>query len=242
VNEAQETQLEGHVAIEVVSAPDGAERPRREPLTSDRIVQSALRIMDEEGLDAVTMRRVGRDLGCEAMSLYNHVRDKEDLLDGMAQAVLRELQLTRTDDWAASVRLAAGEFRRVLLAHPSVMTLLTERKKPFTTIDSLRIHEFMFELFDEAGLSPVDTAQAFHAFGGYVLGAVALELGLMVGGPNDEELEQTRLDVVRLVEAANLVRVREVMPWMMDCDLDAQFDFGLDLLIEGLRARARRSD
>ena len=219
-------------------ALETAERPRREPLTRDRIVRAALRIMDQEGLEAVTMRRVGRDLGCEAMSLYNHVRDKEDILDGMAQEVLREVRLTRMHDWATSVRLAAGEFRRVLLAHPSVMTLLTERKKPFTTIDSLRIQEFMFELFREAGLSPADRAHAFHAFGGYVLGAVALELGLMVGGPNDEERERTQRDVIRMIETADLIRLRESMPYLIDCDVDAQFDFGLDLLIDGLRARA----
>jgi hypothetical protein len=85
-----------------------------------------------------------------------------------------------------------------------------------------------------AGLSEADTAQAFHVFGGYILGSVTLELGLMVGSPKDEAHHE---EMARLVESADLPRMREVMPFLIDCDLDAQFDFGLDLMIEGLRSR-----
>src|SRR5262249_50750451 len=147
-------------------------RRKREPLSRERIIRAALRIMDEEGLDAVTMRRVGRELGVEAMSLYNHVRDKEDILDGITEEVLGGLRVPGADDWAEAARLTAREFRRVLLAHPGVMTLLTERDKPFTSVDSLQLYERVFDLFRTAGLSEADTAQAFHVFGGYILGSV----------------------------------------------------------------------
>jgi AcrR family transcriptional regulator len=213
------------------------ERPRREPLSRERIIRTALRIMDEEGLDAVTMRRVGRELGCEAMSLYNHVRDKDDILDGITEEVMREFRVPEAEDWAASARLAAREFRRLLLAHPSVMTLLIEREKPFTNADSLQVYEYIFELFRSAGLSESDTAQAFHVFGGYILGSVTMELGLMVGGPSDEAHEEAHREMARMIDSADLPRLREVMPYLIDCDLDRQFDFGLDLMIEGLRAR-----
>jgi AcrR family transcriptional regulator len=224
---------------EPASTVDALERPRREPLTRDRIIQAALRIMDEEGLDAVTMRRVGRELGVEAMSLYNHVRDKEDVLDGIAEEVLGEFQFPGDDgDWTESARLVAREFRRLLLAHPAVMTLLTEREKPFTNPDSLRLYEYVFELFRRAGLSTADAAQAFHVFGSYILGSVTMELGIMVGGPSDEAHEQAHHEMARMIETADLPRLREVMPLLVDCDLDQQFDFGLDLLIEGLRTCA----
>ncbi len=222
---------------EVTSAPatvETPERPRREPLNRDRIIQAALRVMDEEGLDAVTMRRVGRELGVEAMSLYNHVRDKEDILDGITETVFGGFRITTADDWTESARLAAREFRRLLLAHPSVVTLLTERDKPFTNADSLQLYEYVFDLFRTAGLSEADTARAFHVFGGYILGSVTMELGLMVGSPKDEEHHQ---EMARLVASADLPRMQEVMPYLVDCDLDAQFDFGLDLMLEGLRSR-----
>src|SRR6266540_4211983 len=124
------------------------EKSRREPLTRERIIRAALRIMDEEGFEAVSMRRIGRELGVEAMSLYNHVQDKEDIL------------------------------------------------------------EF-----------------------------VTLELGLMVGGPDDEAHAQAHQEMARLLASADLPRMREAMPHFMNCDLADQFDFGLDLLIEGIRAR-----
>ncbi|HEX9377722.1 MAG TPA: TetR/AcrR family transcriptional regulator C-terminal domain-containing protein [Actinomycetota bacterium] len=226
-----------NTAADAPAAPDGPARPRREPLTRERIIRAALRIMDEEGLDAVTMRRVGRDLGCEAMSLYNHVRDKEDILDGISEEVLREFRVPRADHWMEAARLTAREFRRLLLAHPSVMRLLTEREKPFTNADSLQVYEYTLDLFRSAGLSPADAAQAFHAFGSYILGSVAMELGLMVGGPGDEEHAQSHQEMARLVASADLPRLTEAMPYLMNCDLDMQFDFGLELLIEGLRTR-----
>src|SRR3954467_12682736 len=110
---------------------------RREPLTRERVIEAALGVMDTEGLDAVTMRRVGRELGVEAMSLYNHVRDKDDILDGIAEEGLGEFEVPSAEAWDEAARAAAREFRRLLLAHPGVMTLLTERDKPFTSSDSL---------------------------------------------------------------------------------------------------------
>jgi len=231
-------------ASSVAEAPveGGAEeRPHREPLSRDRIIRAALRIMDEEGLDAVTMRRVGRELGVEAMSLYNHVRGKEDVLDGIIQGVLREFRITRGADWTESTRLAAREFRRLLVAHPSVMKLMIQRDKPFTNADSLQVYEYIFELLHEAGLSGADSGQAFHVFGGYILGAVTLELGLMVGGPSDDAHEQGHQEMAQLIALADLPRLREVMPYLIDCDMDQQFEFGLDLLIEGLRSRVAAS-
>src|SRR5439155_9252124 len=105
-----------------------AARSHRQPLTRQRIIRAALRVMDEDGLEAVTMRRIGRELGVEAMSLYNHVRDKEDILDSISEAVLGEFRVPEADDWSDGLRQAAREYRRLLHAHPNVVTLMTERK------------------------------------------------------------------------------------------------------------------
>ena len=212
-------------------------KPRREPLSRERIIQTAVRIMDEEGLDALSMRRMGRELGVEAMSLYNHVRDKEDILDSICEAVLSEFRIPNADGWSEGARLAAREYRRLLLAHPTVVTLMTERKRPFTTAESLRAYEFALEVFRTAGLSEEDSVKAFHVFGGYILGFVTMELGMMVGGPEDEAHAQAHQEMARLLASADLPRMREAMPHFLNCDLEEQFEFGLDLLIEGIRAR-----
>ena len=217
------------------------EKSQREPLTRERIIRAALRIMDEEGLDAVSMRRIGRELGVEAMSLYNHVQDKEDILDGICEAVLADFRVPLADEWTEGARLAAHEYRRLLLAHPTVITLMTERKRPFTNAESLRAYEFALEVFRTAGLSEEDSVKAFHVFGGYILGFVSMELGLMVGGPDDEAHAQAHQEMARLLASADLPRMREAMPHFMTCDLEEQFEFGLDLLIEGIRARISAS-
>jgi AcrR family transcriptional regulator len=210
--------------------------PRRERLTRERIIEAAVRIMDREGLEALTMRRIGRELGVEAMSLYNHVQDKEDILDGICQHVLAEFRVSDVEDWAEGARLGGREYRRLLRDHPGVITLMTERKSAFTNPESLRGYEFALDVFHRAGLRGADAVKAFHAFGGYILGFVTMELGLRIGGDElDHELAHEQM--ARLAASADLPRLREVLPHFMDCDDDEQFEFGLDLLIEGLRAR-----
>jgi hypothetical protein len=114
---------------------------------------------------------------------------------------------------------------------------MTERKSAFTNPESLRGYEFALDVFHRAGLRGADAVKAFHAFGGYILGFVTMELGLRIGGDElDHELAHEQM--ARLAASADLPRLREVLPHFMDCDDDEQFEFGLDLLIEGLRARA----
>lgn len=193
--------------------------------------------MDEDGLEAVTMRRIGRELGVEAMSLYNHVQDKEDILDSICEEVLTEFLVPEEEGWDQLARLGAREYRRLLLAHPNVLTLMSERKSPMTNPDALRAYEFGLELFRKAGLSTLDAMKAFHAFGGYIMGYVTMELGTMVGGPDDEEHSRAHQEMARVLETADLPCLRESLPHMMELDVEEQFEFGLDLLIEGIRAR-----
>jgi TetR/AcrR family transcriptional regulator, tetracycline repressor protein len=210
---------------------------RREPLTRERVISTALRIMDEEGLDSVTMRRIGRELGVEAMSLYNHVEDKDDILSGICEHVLAQFRVPDVDDWAEAARLGAREYRRLLRSHPNVVTLMTEQKGAFTNPESLRAYEFALEIFHRAGLAGEDAVKAFHAFGGYILGFVTMEMGPMLGSEDGHDA-QIHADMARLVGSADLPRLREALPHFIECDDEEQFEFGLDLLIEGLRARA----
>jgi AcrR family transcriptional regulator len=219
----------------MANAPvETSERPPREPLTRDRIIHTALRLMDEEGLEAVTMRRIGRELGVEAMSLYNHVQDKEDILDGIIEEVLADFRVPDEPEFGEAARLGAHEYRRLLLAHPNVVKLMAEREGAFTNPESLRGYEFALDRFRSLGLSRADCVKAFHVFGGYILGFVVMELGL-VGGPEQGRKHE---EMARLLQTADLPRLREALPYIVNCDLEEQFEFGLDLLIEGLRSRA----
>jgi AcrR family transcriptional regulator len=213
-------------------------RVRREPLTRERVVEAAVRLMDKEGLEALTMRRLGRELGVEAMSLYNHVRDKEDLLDSICEHVLAQFRAADHQDWAEAARIGAREYRRLLKAHPNLVTLMTERKSAFTNPESLRAYEYAFDVFHRAGLDGPEAVKAFHAVGGFILGFVMFELGLAFG---DEGHAQAHQDLGRVATSGDLPRLREVVPHFMACDDDESFEFGLSLLIEGLRARASAS-
>ena len=215
-----------------------AEKVRREPLTRERVVRSALQIMDREGVEALTMRRVGRELGVEAMSLYNHVRDKEDLLDAITGAVMAEFRWQpTTDDWVEQGRQAAREWRRLLKSHPNVIRLIVERKHPMSSPDMLRPTEIALDILRRAGLSEKDTVNAFQAIGGYIFGVVMMETGnLAPGRPHDGD-GAIPMEFARQI-SDGFPCLAQMLPWFIECDTDATFELGLDLLLDGIRAKA----
>ena len=212
----------------------------REPLTRERVIDAALRVMDAEGLEAVTMRRVAREVGVEAMSLYHHVEDKEDLLDGICECVMSGFDFPApSDDWAENCRRGARAWRRLLQEHPDVMRLLTEKRGPVQSVDSMRPMEYALTVLRSSGLSDRDTVQAFHAFGGYIQGFVMMELGSIAGG-SDEEHMKAHAELAASLPG-DFETMQAVGPHFLECDADEQFEFGLDLLIRGLEAKARAS-
>jgi AcrR family transcriptional regulator len=215
-------------------ASPGGQRGR---LSRDLVVRTALRLMDTEGLEAVTMRRLGRELGVEAMSLYNHVRDKEDLLDGVAQAAMADFRFDGEPgrDWLGQGRAVAHEWRRLLKLHPSLMTLLIERKHPLTDASALRPMEVALAILRGAGLSERDTVHAFQAIGGYIFGFVMMEVGNVAPG-RPGSIDDMQADLSKL--SIEFPTFTQLLPWLMECDMDATFEFGLDLLLEGIRSKA----
>jgi AcrR family transcriptional regulator len=211
------------------------EAPGRERLTRDRIIETALRVMDDEGLEAVTMRRIGRELGVEAMSLYNHVEDKDDILEGVTERVMNEFEFPEsTGHWAEDARAMSREWRRLLALHPSVCQLLAERHKPLEGLATYRAMDSALGVLRRAGLSDRDAAQAFNALGGYILGFVMMEQGLMLG--NDDEHARQHDRATEALQGSGLVNVVECFPYFADCTPDHQFEFGLDLMIRGIQA------
>jgi TetR/AcrR family transcriptional regulator, tetracycline repressor protein len=222
-----------------------ADKPR-ERLNRAKVIDAATRIMDEEGLENVTMRRVARELGVEAMSLYNHVEDKEALFDGICERVLSDFEIPpHNDDWVKEARALASAFRDSLRKHPKVLTLMTERKHPMTSIEAMRPMDRALECLRRSGLSDHDVAQAYRSFGGFIFGFVMMETGQSLAGPppsNDEaELrlaqEQLRFALRAAGAADQLGTFVELIPELGMCDADADFQFGMDLLLAGLRSR-----
>ena len=207
----------------------------RERLTRERIIAAALRVMDTDGLEAVSMRRIAREVGVEAMSLYHHVRDKEDVLDGICEAVMREFKYPdEAGDISERLRAGARSYRRILQAHPDVMRLFAERHGPArSSPDSYRPMEFALRLFREAGLSDRDCVQAFHAFGGYIQGFVMMEGGT-IASPERVNRKQDLAVMLPLDEFPVLAAVSH---YFAECDGDEQFEFGMDLMIRGLTAK-----
>lgn len=220
--------------MNVSTRTQAEEAPSRGRLSRDRIIEAALRVMDDEGLEAVTMRRIGRELGVEAMSLYNHVEDKEDILEGVTERVMNEFEFPdTTSDWAEDARAMAREWRRLLGLHPSVCQLLAERHKPLEGLATYRAMDSALGVLRRAGLSARDAAQAFNALGGYILGFVMMEQGLMLG--NDDEHARQHDLAVEALQGSGLVNVMECLLYFTDCTTDQQFDFGLDLMIRGIQ-------
>jgi AcrR family transcriptional regulator len=209
----------------------------RQPLTRERIIEAALRVMDAEGLEAVTMRRLGRELGVEAMSLYNHVEDKDAVLRGVLARVLADFDLPRDPklDWIERVRRMARTFRELLLRHPGVIPLLSEKSGPITDPRALVPIETALQTLRDAGLSEAETIHAYRAVVGFVVGSVALEVAgfLNVGDASAAHLEE----MAATIPVERFPQIMELLPAMHDCDPSKEFEHGLDLLLTGLRTR-----
>jgi TetR/AcrR family tetracycline transcriptional repressor len=225
-----------------------AESPARERLTRDRVIAAALHIMDAEGLDAVTMRRIAREVGVEAMSLYHHVRDKEDLLDGVCAMVMREFRYPDEDrPWIEVARDGAREWRRVLREHPNVIALWADRQRPMTELEALMPMEFALRVIARAGIDEREGVLVFNVLGGYIMGVVMMEIGAMFSagtsrpglpsGPNAMHSKLPDEAFAGLLPAETLPCLVAALPYLAECDPDEQFEFGLDLLLAGIASR-----
>jgi AcrR family transcriptional regulator len=223
------------------AAPDILPAHRREPLTRDRIFRAALRIMDAEGLEAVTMRRIGKELGVEAMSLYNHVEDKEAILDGILETVMSEFDYpAEIGDWDADVRAGARAWRRLMLAHPNVIALFAESKHPAASPERLRPMEWALDLLRRGGLSEEEVVHTFRALGGYIMGTTLNDVANPVPGMSDRDRAE-HMEFAATIPADEFPNMARLVPLLAECDPDATFEFGLDLMLQGIKARAARS-
>ncbi|MEY9856040.1 AcrR family transcriptional regulator [Catenulispora sp. GAS73] len=226
-----------------IAGPSKTAAERRTPLTRDRVVAAGIGLADRDGIESISMRRVAQELGVEAMSLYTHVRTKDDLLDGMVDAVIGEIPTTAADsadsaDWKSSLRQMSLAARAVVLAHPWAPQPIETRTAPGPA--ALRYINAVLGVLREGGFT---VAQAHHAL--HILGSRLLGFTQMLfddSGDGDPEAAAAIADQLaptfpHVAEMALAVAHTGVLG---PCDDDAEFAFALDFLLDGLERLLQR--
>ncbi len=208
-------------------------------LTRSVILQTALAIVDRDGLDGLSIRRLSAALGRDPVMLYRHVPNKAAVLDGVAEIVLAQLPVDTTDpDWAGQLRTIARDFRQLALAHPNVVPLLVTR--PLATPlgqrppGMLRPLEDVLALLTSAGFTGEDALHTYRVLFGYLYGHILNELQEIIERPEETD-HVLRLGLHRLA-ITEFPHLRALAPVLASYDGAAELDRFLDLLVPGLTA------
>jgi AcrR family transcriptional regulator len=217
-----------------MSASTAGGRTPRIPLTRERVLHAAVALADASGSETLSMRRLGEALGVEAMSLYNHVANKEDLLDGMIDVVFAEIDLpTGWADWRAAMRQRAISARRVLSRHGWAIGLMESRSSPGPA--TLRHHDAVIGCLRDAGFSIELAAHAFSVVDSYIYGFALQERSLPF--PTPEQTADLAQDILASFPADKYPHLAELTARHVlqpGYDYGNEFEFGLDLILDGL--------
>ena len=222
-----------------MSATAGGDAPPRQPLSRERVVRAAMALADAGGIDALTMRRLGDELGVEAMSLYRHVANKDDLIDGMTDAVFAEIELpSGATDWRTAMRERAVSVRAALSRHPWATPLMQSRTSPGPA--TMRHHDTVIGTLRTAGFSVALTAHAFSALDSYIYGFAQQQRSLpFETGEQTAELAEAILAQFPAEAYPHLAELTVQHVLQPGYDYGDEFEFGLDLVLDGLeKARA----
>jgi AcrR family transcriptional regulator len=206
----------------------------RAPLNRERVLRAGVELADEGGIDALSMRRLGQVLGVEAMSLYNHVRNKDDLLAGMLATVVREWELPPPGpDWKEAIRRTATSAYRTLVRHRWACPLLTSRGGALP--EQMRYTDAILRTFREAGFSIDLTHHAYHALDSHIVGFTLWQLNFPFKN-REELLELGRRFLLTLAEEEYPYLAEHVRHHLDESPQEgrSEFEFGLDLVLDGL--------
>ena len=203
-----------------------------EPLTRQRVLEAALRLLDQEGLEGFSMRKLGAVLGVEAMSLYNHVESKRALFDGVIELLIVQAPYPEQPDATPREELwaFAHAFRDVLRAHPRVLPLVAT--SPLRTSASLAMLDHLLETLHQAQITGVQSIYALQCLVGFIVGHTLLGTGTQAvagleSGPNGPMVWQH-------FPADHYPRLHALLPEIAQWNADQEFDFGLETLFQSL--------
>ena len=212
---------------------DSATRPT---LNRARVLHAAIELADQEGLDALTMRALAARLGVKAMSLYNHVENKDDIIDGMLDTVVGTVELPETDmEWKTAIRRTVIATKDVLISHPWAPGLWLSRQSDGQA--RLRLGDWMLRTLTEAGLERELIYHAYHILESHIVGSTMQAQSFPYRG---EELAGMARDFIAQVPAGDYPDLVDHIKEHLE-PRDGQmsgFEFALDLILDGLE-RAR---
>jgi AcrR family transcriptional regulator len=215
----------------------------RVPLTRDAIVDAALAVMDREGVDGLSMRRVADELDTGAASLYWHVKNKDELLQLIFERTAQEVTLPPPDPsrWQEQIRTLAYDMRDGMRRHRDLARISLGRIPSGPTI--ARITEWTFELLRPVGIPDRVIAHAGDLFALYV-GAVEFEQGLGLASPTGEDMSPEQIvgmlrDYILSLPQERYPHTRGAVDLLLNGDVDGRFAFGIDTLIRGIESYAR---
>ncbi|WP_257456255.1 TetR/AcrR family transcriptional regulator C-terminal domain-containing protein [Archangium lipolyticum] len=201
-------------------------------MTRERVLQTAIRLADKGGLEAVSMRKLAQELGVEAMSLYNHVANKDDVLDGISDLVVAQIELPAIGgDWKTEIRKRAHSAHEVLLRHPWASMLIVSRLNIGPAM--LRYVNATLGCLREAGFSYQLADRAWNAIDSHIYGFTLQELNFPL---ERAEYESAARGFLPMLPAEQYPYMRELTALVADGAHNGvqQFEFGLELILDGL--------
>jgi AcrR family transcriptional regulator len=222
-----------------VPATPGAAPAPRIPLSRDRVLRAAAAFADQNGIETLSMRKLAQAVGVEAMSLYNHVASKEDLLDGMIDLVFSEIELPpAAAGWQQAMRQRAISVRAALTRHRWATGLMESRTSPGPA--TLRHHDAVLGCLRQAGFSLGLTAHAYSALDSYIYGFALQERGLPFDTPQQTAaLAQVMLARFPAGQYPHLAEFTFGHVMQPGYDFGHEYEFGLDLILDGLEGARR---
>jgi AcrR family transcriptional regulator len=205
----------------------------RVPLSRERVLRAAIALADEGGIEALSMRKLAKELGVEAMSLYNHVAGKDDLLAGITDTVLSEMELPSDGDWKDDLRQYAVSAHDVLNRHPWACNLALS--PPRVVPVSVRRAEWLLGRLRDSGFPPEVTYHAFHALDAHVLGFTLWQLGHGIRGR--EDVAGMAAEFLQRFPATDYPHMHEHVAQHMagfSSEGKGAFELVLDLILDGL--------
>jgi AcrR family transcriptional regulator len=212
-----------------------SERPRRRvPLSRERVLSGALEVADAGGITALTIRSLADQLGVKPMSVYHHVANKDEILDSIVDQVFSEIELPSPGgDWRSEMRRRASSARAALRRHPWAIQLLQSRTNPGPA--TLRHHDAIIGALRGAGFSVQMTAHAFALIDSYVFGFALSEAALPIHGPETvAEVAGSMMQRYSADAYPHLVEFSTEHIRKPGYDFGAEFEFGLDLILDAL--------